>query len=92
MTDIEGPSRHDNVRIHGVKEGAEENMTSVITLVEDLLLKGQEVPPSAALIIKRAHWALASNPPMDAPPRSIKFKNDIHIVIAFFSYLLQCSE
>lgn len=27
LTDLEGRSRRDNVRIHGVKEGAEESMT-----------------------------------------------------------------
>lgn len=35
LTDLEGPSRRDNVRIHGVKEEVEESMTSVITFVED---------------------------------------------------------
>ena len=59
LTDLEGRSRRDNVRTHGVKEGAEESITSVVTLVEDLLLKGLELLSSTALDIERAHRALA---------------------------------
>ncbi|KAI4796750.1 hypothetical protein KUCAC02_026777 [Chaenocephalus aceratus] len=63
LTDLEGRSRRENVRIHGVKEGAEEGTASVIAFVEDLLTKSLELPPSTALNIERAHRALAPKPP-----------------------------
>ncbi|KAF7654484.1 hypothetical protein LDENG_00069270 [Lucifuga dentata] len=74
LTDLEGRSRRDNVRIHGVKEGAEENTTSMITFVEDLLMKGPELPNSTVLNTERAHRVLAPKPPAEAPPRSIVVK------------------
>ncbi|KAJ4922362.1 hypothetical protein JOQ06_025899, partial [Pogonophryne albipinna] len=74
LTDLEGRSRRENVRIHGVKEGAEEGTASVIAFVEDFLAKSLELPPSIALNIERAHRALAPKPPNEAPPRSIVFK------------------
>ena len=73
LTDLEGRSRRDNVRIFGVKEGAEENTTMTI-FVEDLLMKGLELPASTALNIERAHRALTKKPPPEAPPRSIVVK------------------
>ncbi|KAK1895007.1 LINE-1 retrotransposable element ORF1 protein [Dissostichus eleginoides] len=53
LTDLEGRSRRENVRIHGVKEGAEEGTASVIAFVEDLLTKSLELPSSTALNIER---------------------------------------
>lgn len=81
LTDLEGRSRRDNVRIHGVKEGAEEGATSVTAFVETLLMKGLELPPSTVLNIERAHRALATKPPAGAPPRSL--------VVKFSSYRMK---
>ncbi|KAI4806314.1 hypothetical protein KUCAC02_017143 [Chaenocephalus aceratus] len=81
LTDLEGRSRRENVRIHGVKEGAEEGTASVIAFVEDLLTKSLELPPSSALNIERAHRAPAPKPPNEAPPRSI--------VVKFSSYTVK---
>lgn len=39
LTDLEGRSRRDNVRIYRLKEGAEESTKSVIIFVEHLLTK-----------------------------------------------------
>lgn len=74
LTDLEGRSRRDNVRLFGVKEGAEDGMASVISFAEDLLMKGLELPPTTTLNIERAHRALAPKPPTEAPPRSIVVK------------------
>ncbi|KAK1881266.1 LINE-1 type transposase domain containing protein 1 [Dissostichus eleginoides] len=81
LTDLEGRSRRENVRIHGVKEGAGEGTASVIAIVEDLLTKSLELPSSTALNIERAHRALAPKPPNEAPPRSI--------VVKFSSYTVK---
>lgn len=74
LTDQEGRLRRENVRIHGVKEGAEENAESVIAFVEKLLREKLELPPSFEFGIERAHRALASRPPRGVPPRSIVVK------------------
>lgn len=74
MTDLEGRSRRENVRIHGVKEGAEGNAQSMTTFVENLLREKLELSPSFELKIERAHRALVSQPPKDSPPRSIVMK------------------
>lgn len=74
LMDLEGRSRRENVRIHGVKEGAEEEAASVTTFVEDLLMTGLELPASMELNVERAHRALAAKPPAGAPPRSFVVK------------------
>lgn len=81
LTDLEGRTRRENVRIHGAIEGAENDSPSVIAFVEDLLMKGLELPSTAVLNIERAHRALASRPPKDAPPRSF--------VVKFSSYRMK---
>lgn len=43
MTDQEGRSRRENVRIHGVKEGAEENAPSAEEAIKDLVVRGFQV-------------------------------------------------
>ncbi|KAJ4919448.1 hypothetical protein JOQ06_022222 [Pogonophryne albipinna] len=78
LTDQEGRSRRENIRIHGVCEGAEENSPSVISFVETLLKENLELPPSSDLKIERAHRALGTKPPADAPPRSIVVKFASH--------------
>ncbi|KAK1904469.1 LINE-1 type transposase domain containing protein 1 [Dissostichus eleginoides] len=73
LTDLEGRTRRENVRIYGVEEGAEAMTTSVIAFVEELLIKGLELPPST-LQIERAHHALGPKPPAEASPRSLVVK------------------
>ncbi|KAJ8332654.1 hypothetical protein SKAU_G00424430 [Synaphobranchus kaupii] len=73
LTDLEGRSRRNNIRIYGVPESAEG--TSMHHYVEDLiktelgdslgLQQGKE------LGIERAHRALAPKPPAGATPRSV---------------------
>lgn len=85
LVDQEGRSRRENIRIHGVKEGAEDSATSMIEFIEKLLREKLELPPSLHLQIERAHRALASRPPADSPPRSIvvrfmSFRNKEEII------------
>lgn len=74
LTDQEGRARRENIRIHGVAEGSENNSTSVLTFVESLLRENLELPHTEDLRIERAHRALGPKPPLDAPPRSIVVK------------------
>lgn len=74
LTDQEGRARRENIRIHGIVEGAENNSTSMITFVEKLLKERLELPDTDDLTIERAHRALGSRPPADSPPRSIVVK------------------
>ena len=71
LVDQEGRSRRENIRIHGVKEGAEDNAGSMPEFIDKLLREKLELPPTTHLHIERAHRALVSRPPADAPPRSI---------------------
>lgn len=74
LTDLEGRSRRENIRIHGVKEGAEENSSSMVVYVELLLREGLELPATFELRVERAHRALMPRPPGEATPRSIVVK------------------
>ena len=74
LTDLKGRSSRENVRIYGVKEGAEDGTTSLTAFVEELLMSGLELPPSTALNIERVHRALGPKPPPDAPPRTLVAK------------------
>lgn len=74
LTDQEGRSRRENIRIHGIPEGAEEKSTSVGAFVETLLKDNLDIPASVDLKIERAHRALGPRPPGDATPRSIIVK------------------
>uniref|UniRef100_A0A3P8SL04 L1 transposable element RRM domain-containing protein n=1 Tax=Amphiprion percula TaxID=161767 RepID=A0A3P8SL04_AMPPE len=58
MMDLEGRVRRENVRIHGVKEGAEGNAQSMTTVVENLLGEKLDLPPSFELKLERAHRVL----------------------------------
>lgn len=73
VSDLEGRSRRNNVRIYGVPEDAEG--TSAVTFVENLIKTelGDSLPldRDRDLGIERAHRALAPKPPAGAPPRSI---------------------
>lgn len=74
LTDLEGRSRRENIRIHGVKEGAEENSPSMVDFVESLLREGLGLPAAFELRVERAHRALMSKPPGEARPRSMVAK------------------
>lgn len=71
LTDLEGRSRRENIRIHGVKEGSSRTM---VDFVEELLRQKLELPDSVELRVERAHRALAARPPPDTAPRSIVAK------------------
>lgn len=81
ITDQEGRSRRENVRIYGVPEGAEGGPGSMIPFVEKLLRENLSIPPSSDMQIQRAHRALAPQPPAGAQPRSI--------VIRFLSFTMK---
>ena len=74
LTELEGHSRRNNIRIYGIKEGAEG--TSMIRFVENLIQTelGEGTGPNE-LGIERAHRALGPKPADNAPPRStiVKF-------------------
>lgn len=69
LTDLEGRSRRNNVRIFGVPEGAEGN--SVPHYVENLLRRELALPGETHLLIQRAHRATVGKPGPGASPRSI---------------------
>lgn len=69
VTDLEGRSRRNNIRIFGIPEEAEENSTS--KYVERLLKTELQLPEETELHIQRAHRALTRKPSPNAPPRSI---------------------
>lgn len=69
ITDLEGRSRRNNIRIFGVPEETEENSTS--KYVDQLLKTELQLPEGTELHIQRAHCALAQKPSPNAPPRSI---------------------
>lgn len=58
LRDQEGRSRRDNIRIHGVCEGAENNSSSVISFVCTLLKDNLDLPSTMNLEVERAHRAL----------------------------------
>lgn len=74
LTDQEGRSRRENIRIHNVKEEAEVGAKSMIAFIERLLKENLELEPSLDLCIERAHRAGVAKPPEDATPRSIVVK------------------
>lgn len=80
--DQEGRARQNNIRPHGIKEGAENGATSVSAFMEALLREKLAVPPTFPINVERAHRALGPRPPENAPPRSI--------VAKFLSY--KCKE
>ena len=74
LTDLEGRSRRENIRIHGVKEGEEDASTSMVSYVERMLREGLGLQDSFELRVERAHRALTRMPPAEAQPRSIVAK------------------
>lgn len=69
LTDLEGWSRQNNIRILGIKEGSEVN--SVLQFVEHLLRAELSLPPDLALNIQREHRALIPKPGPDKPLQSV---------------------
>ncbi|XP_013885214.1 uncharacterized protein LOC106533463 [Austrofundulus limnaeus] len=74
LVDQEGRSRRENVRIHGLEEGAEDSSGTMTEFVEKLLREKLELPPSFPFQIERAHRALPPRPSPESPPRSIVVK------------------
>lgn len=71
VSDLEGRSRRNNIRIYGVPEDAEG--TSAATFIENLIKSevGADLGMDSDLGIERAHRALAPKPPASASPRSM---------------------
>ncbi|KAF3834342.1 hypothetical protein F7725_025546 [Dissostichus mawsoni] len=69
LSDIEGRSRRNNVRIWGLKEGIEGD--SVSEYINRLIHKELGMSEDIKLEIQRAHRALALNPQPDKFPRAI---------------------
>lgn len=71
ITELEGHSRRNNIRIYGIREGAKG--TSMTGFVENLIktnLGASNVIDVDDLGIERAHRALGAKPLETAPPRS----------------------
>ena len=71
ILDLEGRSRRENLRFHGIPEGSENSSASVPAFLEELLKSKLNIPPTLDLNIERAHRSLGPRPPPEAPPRSI---------------------
>ena len=69
LTDLEGRSRRNNIRIWGVKEGLEGD--SAKKYIEELIDKELDVPGGGELQIQRAHRAPAPRPAENKPARAI---------------------
>lgn len=69
VTDLEGRSRRNNIRIFGLPEDTEESSTS--KYVEQLLKTKLQLSEDEELHIQQAHRALAPKPNANAAPRSI---------------------
>lgn len=74
LTDLEGRSRRENIRIYGVKEGSEDDAPSMVAFVERLLRHKLELPDSVEVRVERAHRALVPKPSPNVAPRSIVAK------------------
>lgn len=69
INDLESRGRRNNLRIYGVRE--EEEGSSTITFVENLLRSEKLINEGVDPQIQRAHRSLGPKPGADAPPRSI---------------------
>lgn len=74
IIDQESRSRRENIRIHGIPEGSEDNSTSVAAFIEGLLREKLEIPTTSELKIERAHRSLGTKPTPESPPRSVVVK------------------
>lgn len=71
LVELEGRSRRENLRLHGIAEGSEESSPSLSAFIENLLREKLDIPTSLDLNIERAHRSLGPRAPPEAPPRSI---------------------
>lgn len=69
VTDLEGRSRRNNIRIYGNPEDAEG--TSAVTFIKNFIETELGSDLGRGLEIERAHCALVPKPPPGAPPRSM---------------------
>ncbi|XP_013856079.1 cingulin-like protein 1 [Austrofundulus limnaeus] len=69
LTDLEGRSRRNNIRIFGLPEDVEGRST--VAFLEQLFKKELELPEGVDLQIQRAHRALNPKPSPNAAPRSV---------------------
>lgn len=68
--DLESRSRRNNIRIHGIPEGAERDDT--ISFVTDFIRSTLKIPVAVDIRIERAHRSLVTRPTGSmAPPRAI---------------------
>lgn len=72
LIDQEGRARRENIRLYNVPENEEGN--SMVSFIETLLREKLDFPPTAELLIERAHRALAAKPSATGKPRSIVIK------------------
>lgn len=68
LVDLEARSRRNNIRIHGIEEGAEKD--DILAFV-DAFIKTELTLPDTSLGIQRCHRSIANKPPQGANPRSI---------------------
>ncbi|CAL9689710.1 unnamed protein product [Knipowitschia caucasica] len=78
ISELEGRSRRDNIRIHGIAEGAEDGSPSVPDFIKNLLREKLDLPQSLDLTIDIAHRSLGLKPPPEAPPRSVVIKFSLY--------------
>lgn len=69
LTDMEGRSKQNNIRIYGIPEGKEGS--SMPDFVEQLLKSELELTADISLQIQCAHRAFVHKPERNQPPRSI---------------------
>ncbi|KAJ4938059.1 hypothetical protein JOQ06_002685 [Pogonophryne albipinna] len=69
LTDLEGRSRRNNIRMFCLPEGTEGSSTA--KYMESLLKNELEIPEETRLQIQHAHRALARKPSEGSTPRSI---------------------
>uniref|UniRef100_A0A0S7ERB0 LIN1 n=1 Tax=Poeciliopsis prolifica TaxID=188132 RepID=A0A0S7ERB0_9TELE len=74
LVELEGRSRRENLRLHGIVEGSEDSSPSIPAFIENLLREKLDIPTSLDLSIERAHRSLGPRAPPEAPPRSIIVK------------------
>lgn len=69
VTDLEGRSRRNNVRIYGIKEGTEGS--SMLTFMDNFLKTELALDKNVDLLIQRAHRSIGPKPQDESISRSI---------------------
>lgn len=72
--DLENRGRRKNLRIFGLKEGAEGDQT-LLNFMMDMLPKWLELPPEKSFILERVHRTLASGKPNQNRVVLVRFQN-----------------